>query len=280
MMSEFNTPFVKWVGGKRQLINKIEKYIPSKISTYYEPFLGGGALFLHMEPKKAVLNDYNEELINAYKVIQDDVEPLILALKEHEKLNSEEYFYEVRAVDRTEEYSSFTDVERAARLIYLNKTCYNGLYRVNSQGFFNTPYGKYKNPNIVNEYVLKSLNTYFNKKNITFKTGDFEDAVKGARKGAFVYFDPPYAPLTKTANFTGYTDAGFGEKEQIRLKNLCDRLDAKGVKFLVSNSNVELIQDLYSNYNIDVVNAKRAINSNGKKRGDVEEVLIYNYTVD
>lgn len=275
-------PFVKWVGGKRQLLNDIYKYMPEEgYSTYYEPFLGGGALFLSEQPKKAIVNDQNEELINAYKVIQNNVELLIETLKSHQRKNSEDYFYDIREWDRKPEYSKRSDVEKAARLIYLNKTCYNGLYRVNSSGFFNTPYGKYKNPDIVNEYGLQALNTYFNKANVKFLTGDFEDAVKYIRRGAFVYFDPPYAPLSSTSNYTGYTSGGFNEEDQIRLRNLCDKLHLRGVNFLLSNSNVPFIRDLYSNpnYKIKVVGAKRAINSNSKKRGEVEEVLIRNYNI-
>lgn len=277
--NKFIRPFVKWVGGKRQLLDEIKKYVPSKYSTYYEPFLGGGALFLDEQPDKAIVNDYNCELINAYIVIKNDVHKLIKLLEIHSKNNSEDYFYEIREIDRSDEYSNLTDVEKAARLIYLNKTCYNGLYRVNQAGHFNTPYGRYKNPDIINEPTLKALNRYFNSKDIQFRTGDFEDAVKNIRKGAFVYFDPPYAPASNTANFTGYTDSGFGEAEQIRLKKLCDKLNERGVKFLLSNSKVPFILDLYSesDYIIETVEVKRPINSNPKKRGEVEEVLIRNY---
>lgn len=278
-MNELVKPFVKWVGGKRQLLPEIEKYIPSKYSTYYEPFVGGGAVFLSQQPKKAILNDFNEELINAYQTIKDDVDGLIEELKLHEEKNEQEYFYDVREWDRLDGFEELSSTKKAARVIYLNKTCFNGLYRVNASGFFNTPYGKYKNPNIVNEYTLRALSMYFNTNNITFRTGDFEDAVKNIRKGSFVYFDPPYAPLSPTSNYTGYTQGGFGVEDQIRLKKLCDKLNKRGVKFLLSNSNVPLIQDLYDedDYIIEVVGAKRAINSKGDKRGEVEEVLIRNY---
>lgn len=275
-------PFVKWVGGKRQLLDEIYEYMPHDgYSTYYEPFLGGGALFLSEQPKKAIVNDGNEELINAYKIIQSNVEELIEELKVHKEKNNEDHFYDVREWDRRPGYEERSDVEKAARLIYLNKTCFNGLYRVNSSGFFNTPYGRYKDPNIVNEHGLRALNTYFNSADIKFITGDFEDSVKYIRSGAFVYFDPPYAPLSPTSNYTGYTSGGFGEEDQIRLRDLCDELHSRGVKFLLSNSNVPLIEKLYANpdYRIEIVGAKRAINSNGKKRGEVEEVLIRNYNI-
>lgn len=274
-------PFVKWVGGKRQLLDDIYKYMPDVYSTYYEPFLGGGALFLNEQPKKAIVNDENIELINAYKVIQSDVEGLIEELKVHKKKDNEDYFYDVRGWDRNPEYENYSDAKRAARLIYLNKTCFNGLYRVNSSGYFNTPYGRYKDPNIVNEYGLRALNTYFNSADIRFITGDFEDAVKYIRSGAFVYFDPPYAPISSTSNYTGYTISGFDKEDQVRLRNLCDKLHSRGVNFLLSNSNVPFISNLYENpeYKIEIVGAKRSINSNGKKRGEVEEVLIRNYNI-
>lgn len=273
----FVQPFVKWVGGKRQLLTEIQNAMPPKksYSTYYEPFVGGGAVLFHNQPKKAVINDYNADLINAYEVIKNNVDELIDSLKKHE--NTEDYFYKQRELDRQPDFNLLTEVEKASRLIYLNKTCFNGLYRVNSQGFFNTPYGRYKNPNIVNEHVLRAVNTYFNKNNIIFRNGDFEDAVKNIRKGAFVYFDPPYAPISTTSNYTGYTLAGFNEADQIRLKKLCDKLNKQGVKWLLSNSKVDFITELYKDYDIQVVTAKRNVNSVASKRGEVEEVLIKNY---
>lgn len=268
-------PFLKWAGGKRQLLKEIDKYIPLKISTYYEPFLGGGALLFNLQPKKAIVNDSNYELINAYKVIRDNVEELIQDLEKHK--NTSEYFYELRAKDRTSEYSNLSNIERASRLIYLNKTCFNGLYRVNSQGEFNTPYGNYKNPNIVNEFVLRAVNSYLNKNDIKFLNGDFEDSLKNIRKGAFVYFDPPYMPISDSSSFTGYTLDGFGTEDQIRLKNLCDKLNERGIKFLLSNSTAPMILELYKDYKIVYVDAKRNINSIGNKRGEIKEILVMNY---
>ena len=268
-------PFLKWAGGKRQLLKEIDKYIPLKISTYYEPFLGGGALLFNLQPKKAIVNDSNYELINAYKVIRDNVEELIQDLEKHK--NTSEYFYELRAKDRTSEYSNLSNIERASRLIYLNKTCFNGLFRVNSQGEFNTPYGNYKNPNIVNEFVLRAVNSYLNKYDIKFLNGDFEDSLKNIRKGAFVYFDPPYMPISDSSSFTGYTLDGFGTEDQIRLKNLCDKLNERGIKFLLSNSTAPMILELYKDYKIVYVDAKRNINSIGNKRGEIKEILVMNY---
>ena len=187
-------PVVKWVGGKRQLLGDISKHIPNRFSTYYEPFLGGGAVLFGLQPRKAVVNDVNKELVNVYRVIRDNVNELIEDLKKHK--NDADYFYEMREKDRDKKvYNKMTNIEKASRILYLNKTCYNGLFRVNQQGEFNTPFGRYKNPNIVNEPTLKAVNSYFNKANITLKCGDFEEAVKGIRKGGFVYFDPPYDPV-------------------------------------------------------------------------------------
>lgn len=270
------SPVVKWVGGKRQLLQDILKHIPDKYSTYYEPFVGGGAVLFHLQPRKMVINDINEELMNVYNVICNNVEELIEDLKKHK--NEADYFYKIRELDRDrEKYAQLNNIERASRIIYLNKTCYNGLFRVNRQGEFNTPFGRYKNPNIANEATLKAVNNYFNKAKITLKCGDFEEAVKGIRKGGFVYFDPPYDPVSESANFTGYDKGGFDKDEQIRLKKLCDKLNNRGVKFLLSNSSTEFILGLYKDYNITIVKAKRSINSKGDGRGDVNEVLVKNY---
>ena len=223
-----------------------------------------------------MVNDINEELINVYKVIRDHVEELIEDLKRHK--NEADYFYKIRELDRDKEkYNQLTSTQKASRILYLNKTCYNGLFRVNQQGEFNTPFGRYKNPNIVNENTLRAVSSYFNKAKITFKCGDFEEAVKGVRKGSFVYFDPPYDPVSVSANFTGYDKGGFDRDEQIRLKKLCDKLNSKKVNFLLSNSATDFILDLYKDYNITIVKAKRAINSKADKRGAVNEVLVKNY---
>ena len=273
------TPVVKWVGGKRQLLPEIKKYAPKKFNTYFEPFVGGGAVLFELQPNQAIVNDINKELINVYSVIQNNVDELIETLSnQNEYSNTSDCYYRVRELDREpKKYNKLTGIERAARILYLNKTCYNGLYRVNSMGEFNSPFGSYKNPNIVNEVTLKAVSKYFNEYNIKFLNGDFEKVLKTAKKGDFVYFDPPYAPISKTSNFTGYNENGFGENEQIRLKEVCDSLNKKGVKFLLSNSDCEFIRDLYRDYNIATIKAKRAINSNGNNRGAISEVLIRNY---
>ncbi len=268
-------PFLKWVGGKRQLMPAINELLPNKFSTYYEPFVGGGAVLFELQPKKAIINDFNTELINTYIVIKENPEELIEDLKTH--INEANYFYDIRALDRHDAFENLSNIKRASRVIYLNKTCYNGLYRVNNSGEFNTPFGKYKNPNIVNDVTIRAVSKYLNSNDIKIINKDFESSLKNIRKGAFVYFDPPYDPISKSSNFTGYVQGGFDITEQIRLKNLCDKLDSKGVKFLLSNSATKLILDLYSEYNITFVKANRAINSDSSKRGEVEEVLIRNY---
>jgi len=273
-------PVLKWVGGKRQLISDIEPLIPKKISTYVEPFVGGGAVLFHLQPKKAIINDFNKELMNVYQVIKDNPNELIKVLKEHKDLNSEDYFYEIRSLDRRDDFENLSSVQKAGRIIYLNKTCYNGLFRVNRAGFFNTPYGKYKNPSIVNEVTIKAISNYFNSANIKFLTGDYKEALKSLRRGAFVYFDPPYMPNSSSSSFTGYTEHGFDYEKQVELRDECLKLHDRGVKFLQSNSYSPEILELYSDqkvFNIEIVKAKRSINSQSDKRGEISEVLIYNY---
>jgi len=269
-------PVVKWAGGKRQILDEITKYIPDEFSTYYEPFLGGGAVLFELQPEKAVVNDINQELMNIYQVIKENVDELIEDLKKHK--NEREYFYKIRELDRDKErYSRLSRVERASRFIYLNKTCYNGLFRVNKSGEFNAPFGNYKNPNIVNENTLRAVSEYFNRANIIFTCQDFEAALQSAEKGDFVYLDPPYDPVSETASFTEYDKGGFDRGEQIRLKKVCDKLNEKGIKFLLSNSATDFIMDLYKDYKIKIIKAKRAINSKPDRRGDVDEVLVMNY---
>lgn len=269
-------PVVKWVGGKRQLLDEITPRLPERITSYCEPFLGGGAVLFAVQPSKAIVNDLNEDLIAVYEVIRDDVDLLIEDLKKHE--NDAEYFYAMRDKDRDKEiYQSMSKVERASRLIYLNKTCFNGLFRVNSSGEFNSPFGHYKNPNIVNEPVLRAVNKYFSTNSISFCNEDFAVTLERVGKGGFVYLDPPYDPVSDTASFTGYNKGGFDRSEQMRLKQCCDELTKRGVKFLLSNSATAFIKDLYKDYDISVVQAKRAINADASKRGAIEEVLIRNY---
>lgn len=269
-------PVVKWVGGKRQLLDEITPLLPAGITSYCEPFLGGGALLFSMQPSKAVVNDLNGDLIAVYEVIRDDVEALIDALKKHE--NTPAYFYAIRDMDRNKEaYQAMSKVERASRLLYLNKTCFNGLFRVNASGEFNVPFGHYKNPNIANEHTLRAVSNYFASSNITFCNEDFAATLNRIDKGWFVYLDPPYDPVSDTASFTGYNKGGFDRKEQVRLKQCCDELTRRGIKFMLSNSATAFIEALYQDYNITIVKAKRAINADASKRGAIAEVLIRNY---
>ncbi len=269
-------PFLKWAGGKRQLLPEIRKYVPKRMGTYYEPFLGGAAVLFDLQPKKAVINDINSELINTYLVIKNNVDDLIEDLKKHE--NKSDYYYKIRDLDRDKnQFSKLSDVEKASRLIYLNKTCFNGLFRVNSQGQFNVPFGRYKNPNIVNEFVLRAVSHYLNNNEVEILNGDFADAVSCAKKGDFVYLDSPYDPVSETASFTGYTLGGFSKDEQIRLRDLFVDLDKRGCKVLLSNSATDFIKDLYKDYRIEIVSATRNINSIASKRGKIDEVLVMNY---
>ncbi|MGL4941777.1 MAG: DNA adenine methylase [Thermoguttaceae bacterium] len=271
-------PVVKWVGGKRQLIAEIEQRLPpcSSYTTYYEPFCGGGAVLFHRQPKHAVVSDINGELINLYQMIQTNVDGLITELRKHK--NDEAHYYEIRQLDRDKKrYGQLTPVQKAARLVFLNKTCYNGLFRVNGAGEFNSPFGRYKNPNIVDEAVLRAVHNYVSSNNITFRHADYEEVLSDATQHDFVYLDPPYDPVSHTASFTGYDKGGFDQDAQSRLKQACDALDKRGVKFLLSNSATDFIKTLYASYKIDVVPAKRFINSVAEKRGDIDEVLVRNY---
>ena len=269
-------PVLKWVGGKRQLLDNLNKLKPKKFTAYCEPFLGGGAFLFNLQPTVAYVNDINEDLINVYEIIRDDVENLIRELNKFE--NTSEKFYEIRDWDREKDgYLKRTNLEKAARTLYLNKTCYNGLFRVNNSGEFNSPFGNYKNPNIVNAPTLRAVSNYFRENEIHFTSGDYEEVLDNLPKGSFVYFDPPYDPVSDSANFTGYSRGGFSQDDQIKLREACDTLDAKGIKFMLSNSDTKFIRKQYAKYDIKVVQAKRLINSNSAKRGEVNEVIVRNY---
>ena len=271
-------PFVKWVGGKRQIIDKILKYAPSNFDVYYEPFIGGGAVLFELMPKKAVINDFNEELINAYKVVtnEEKYKKMMKILKSYEKKNSEEFYYYIRNKDRNKaSINRMKDYTRAARTLYLNKACFNGLYRVNSNNEFNVPYNNSTKLRTYDESNLKAVHNYLTENNIVILNGDFEEAIKTAKKGDFVYFDPPYDTLKDS--FTNYTKNGFDKNAQIRLFETYKKLDKKGVKVMLSNHNTPFINELYKDYKKIVINAKRSINANGKGRGNVEETIIINY---
>lgn len=268
-------PFLKWAGGKRQLLPELQRHIP-EYEAYFEPFVGAGALLFHLQPKRAVISDTNTELINCYNVIRYDLSELLEDLHGHER--TEEYYYKIRGIDRDEDaFKRLSNVQRASRVIFLNKTCYNGLFRVNSKGHFNVPFGRYRNPKIVDRDVLEAVNRYLNTHDVVIYNEDFEKAVQDARKGDFVYFDPPYDPVSDTASFTGYSINGFGRDEQRRLKKVYDELTRKGVKCLLSNSATPFVLALYQDYEIIEVAASRSINSVSNRRGKVDEVIVKNW---
>lgn len=271
-------PFVKWAGGKRQIIDKLLKYAPEEFDTYYEPFVGGGAFLFELSPKNAVINDYNKELMNVYECIKDSdkFDKMCKELNNHEANHSEEYYYQIRNLDRDKnKFNKLADYKRAARTIYLNKACFNGLYRVNSKNEFNVPFGKKSKVNTYEGQNLGIICGYLNYNNIKLLSTDFEEAVKDAKKGDFIYFDPPYDSDTST--FNSYTEDGFGKEEQKRLAGVYKKLADKGCYVMLSNHNTKLVNELYKEFNINVIEAKRNINSNGAKRGKVEEVIITNY---
>lgn len=270
-------PFVKWAGGKNGLINSLISFIPKNFNSYFEPFVGGGALFFYLKnlnilnSKKIYLNDKNTELINAYKQIKINPNKFLEELEILKNNHSKEYFYKIRNLDRDFDFYSLSEVFRAARFIYLNKTCFNGLCRYNAKGNFNTPMGSYKNPKIYDKDLIFSVHEVL--KNVSITNKDFEVVSLKAKKGDFVYFDPPYYPLNKTSSFVSYTD-NFSANEQIRLYKLFKMLDCEGIKVLQSNSNTDFIKELYKDFEIIEVISKRAINCKGDKRGKITELII------
>jgi len=299
-------PFLKWAGGKGQLLGKFQKFYPpelfdQKIRYYYEPFVGGGAVFFDIvqkfEIEKAFLFDVNEELVLVYKVIQNEVNLLIEQLKKYEKLyfqkneaNQKEFYYKIRHEFNHEkpniDYQVFSNswIERAAQIIFLNKTCFNGLFRFNSRGEFNVPAGKYKNPKILDESNLLGASNLLQRAEIF--SADFRNIKNNLNNNAFVYFDPPYRPLNKTSSFTAYSKFGFGDKEQNDLSQLFTQLNKNGIKLMLSNSDPKntdpgdnFFDDLYKDFNISRVPAKRMINSNASKRQAIQEIIVTNYPV-
>ena len=271
-------PFLKWAGGKQQLLAQYELYFPTSFHRYFEPFVGGGAVFFHLWntgrlPSATYLFDNNEELINAYVVVRDRLDELIKALAVHKERHCKEYYYKIRNLDR--QNIVLSDVERAARTIYLNKTCYNGLYRVNRRGQFNVPMGSYKNPKILDEDLLRTASIAL--QGTCIEARDFRSVVEMARAGDFFYFDPPYDPVSKTASFTGYTAKSFHDQDQRDLADVFTRLTTKGCLCMLSNSYTPFVLELYQHCRIEIVQANRAINSNANGRGTVEEVVVLNY---
>lgn len=276
-------PFLKWVGGKRQLLGKIDDVLDTLFQRrpysgrYFEPFLGGGALFFHLTnsarlaPKEAVLADTNERLIRAYNGVRNDVRGVLKLLKDYR--NDKDFYYRMRErrIDASER-----DAQVAAWLIYLNRTGYNGLYRVNSRNQFNVPFGRYENPGIYDPETLKRCSEALNAAEADVRRQDFQAATAAARRNDLVYFDPPYVPLSQTSSFASYTKDGFGEAEQERLRDVALSLKKKGVHVLLSNSSTKAVWDLYGkHFEIEEVQATRLVNSKASRRGAVTEVLIY-----
>ncbi len=254
-------------------MDEILKRLPRNFTTYFEPFAGGGAVFFKLRHKKSFLSDVNAELINTYKVVRDDVETLISTLSTHRYCP--EYFYELRNIDRSTDYASWSPVAKAARLIYLNKTGFNGLYRVNSKGQFNVPFGRYTNPTICDAENLRTCSRVLSHAEIEMSS--FLHILDRATPADFVYFDPPYVPLNATSYFTAYAQEGFNLEMQEQLRDTCKELDARGIRFLLSNSAAPLVFDLYKDFIVERVGAIRAINSKAQGRGRIEEVLVRNY---
>lgn len=273
-------PFLKWVGGKARLLPSISEYYPDSYERYFEPFVGGGAMFFSIQPQTAHINDLNLVLISAYKHIRDDVEALIKALRGLE----EEYYLlpslEDKKIFYLEQRTLFNSLphetlEKTVLLIFLNKTCFNGMYRENSKGGFNVPFGQHLRPTICDVNNLRSISEALAHTIITHSS--YEDAVADAKKDDFIYFDPPYHPLNPTSSFTSYQAGGFSEKDQIKLRDEFKRLSDLGCKVMLSNSDAPLINELYKDFNIHKIYAARSINSNGAKRGKILEVLVTNY---
>jgi DNA adenine methylase len=267
-------PFLKWAGGKRQLLKDIKANLPDSFNRYFEPCVGAGALLFEMQPTVARISDLNEELINCYLVIKNDPEGLLAELEKHEPTGS--HFYEVRRLDRLPDFKSLPPTARAARTIFLNKTCFNGLFRVNRKGHFNVPFGKYINPTILDPDLLEALHTFFNTHDISIHNEDFEIACSFARAGDFVYFDPPYDPLSSSSSFTGY-NFKFDRRDQKRLRDVFVDLTSRGCLVMQSNSSTDFIKGLYAGFRVIEVAAKRAINSVATKRGQIPELIITNY---
>ncbi len=265
-------PFLKWAGGKSKLIEQYIPYFPQSFTNYYEPFLGGGAVFFYFcgvrPDANKFISDINPELINTYCCIKNNVEPLIDLLNYHQLQHSQDYYYKMRS------HSEGSDIERAARLIYLNKTCFNGLYRENSCGLFNVPMGKYKNPTICNADLLRYVSVALQSAAVSLKP--YSD-INANNEQDFVYFDPPYYPLSSTSNFTTYSRYIFKETEQIKLRDTFAKLASQGVKVMLSNSDCAFVRELYADFNVYEILASRAINSKAEKRGKINELLITSY---
>jgi DNA adenine methylase len=275
-------PLLHWAGGKRQLLPELISRKPEKFGRYYEPFLGAGALLFALAPKRATVNDTNEELVNLYRIIRQNPDELIQVLEGYASDNNfggrEDTFNRLRNMDRADNWDQVPPVIRAARTIYLNRMCFNGLYRVNSKGQFNTPIGT-KQKFTVEAETIRAIGQYLKKNDVTIFEEDFVKGIKSSRPGDFVYFDPPYYPASETANFTSYTSDGFNRDDQVRLRDWMIDLTRRGVFVMLTNSDTGFVRELYRYkcFEIAEVQARRSINSAGNKRGPVGELIITNY---
>lgn len=273
------SPVVKWAGGKRQILEKLKANLPEKFNNYFEPFIGGGALLFDLAPKNATINDVNQELLAIYTCLKDDelYRLMLEELDKHEKNHSEEYYYHVREWDRDPRFELEPLWKRAARAIYLNKSCFNGLYRVNAKGYFNVPSAKKEHVVTYSKANMEEIHEYFKNDNVTILSGDFVEATRNAHEGDFVYFDPPYDSWEDKESFTAYSKFDFNKDDQRRLADCFKDLTNRGVKCMLSNHNTAYINELYNGFNIQIIKAKRMINANAAGRGAVEEVIITNY---
>jgi len=270
------TPFVKWVWWKRQIISQLEKLFPKEFNNYFEPFIWGGAVFFNLQKEKSFLSDINEELINTYKVVKENPKKLIKFLETCEY--SAYFFEEIRSWDRVEFWQKkYSEIERAWRFIYLNRTCFNWLHRVNSKWQFNVPIWSYKNPDFVQKINLLNTSKLLNKTKAEIKLQSFEKVLENANSGDFIYFDPPYDTLTQTANFTSYNEIWFWREMQKKLAEVFRKLDEKWCKVMLSNHNTDFIRELYKWFKFEIVKARRNVNSKWNWRGEVEEIVVMNY---
>ena len=263
-------PFLKWAGGKGRLLGKLNKFFPKNYNRYFEPFIGGGAIFFHLNPEKAIINDLNEELVNLYKIIKDIPEELMEELnKLQNKVSDKDFFLKMRSKKPKKE------LEKAVRMVFLNRTCYNGMYRVNSKGEFNVPFGDMGNPKLYQKKnILACSHTL---KKTTILNGDYKKLNRRIRENDFVYLDPPYVPHSETAHFTSYTSEKFGKEQQLELLTFCEKIDKKGGLFMLSNSYNEYTEELYQKFNINTIKAARSVAAKSESRAEIKEIVVTNY---
>jgi len=263
-------PFLKWAGGKGRLLNKLSKFFPKNYNSYFEPFIGGGAVFFHLNPEKAIINDLNNELINLYNAIKKNPEKLMEELDGLQgNVDDKDFFLKMRSKKPKKE------LDRAVRMIFLNRTCYNGMYRVNSKGEFNVPFGDMGTPKLYEKKNIIACSQALKK--TTILCGEYKKLNQRIRKKDFVYLDPPYVPLSDTAHFTSYTSEKFGERQQLELLEFCKKIDQKGGLFMLSNSYNEFTEKLYCKFNTNTIKAARSVAAKSESRAEIKEIVVTNY---